>query len=84
MLYFQSWSGGKDSTASIILEHIYGLPPSKIIMSEIMFDRKRNTSGELPEHMEWDTVRLFPCFGVGGMMLRWFVRIGITSICFII
>lgn len=51
--YFQSWSGGKDSTASIILEHIYGLPQSKIIMSEVMFDRKRNISGELPEHMEW-------------------------------
>lgn len=53
MLYFQNWSGGKDSTASIILEHIYGLSPSKIIMSEVMFDKKRNISGELPEHMEW-------------------------------
>ena len=41
MLYFQSWSGGKDSTASIILEHIHGLPKSKIIMSEVMFDKKR-------------------------------------------
>ena len=50
MLYFQNWSGGKDSTASIILEHIHGLPPSKIIMSEVMFDKNRNISGELPKH----------------------------------
>lgn len=60
--YFQSWSGGKDSTASIILEHIYGLPPSKIIMSEVMFDRKRNISGELPEHMEWVHGTAIPLF----------------------
>ena len=46
MLYFHSWSGGKDSTASIILDHIHGLPPSKIIFSEVMFDRKREISGE--------------------------------------
>lgn len=53
MLYFHSWSGGKDSTASIILDHIHGLPPSKIIFSEVMFDRKREISGELPEHIDF-------------------------------
>ena len=53
MKYIASWSGGKDSTASILLEHIHSLPPSKIIMSEVMFDKKRNISGELPEHMDW-------------------------------
>ena len=62
MLYFQSWSGGKDSTASIILEHIHGLPKSKIIMSEVMFDKKRNISGELPEHMEWVHNTAIPIF----------------------
>lgn len=62
MLYFQSWSGGKDSTASIILEHIHGLPPSKIIMSEVMFDKKQNISGELPEHMEWIHCTAIPFF----------------------
>lgn len=62
MLYFQSWSGGKDSPASIILERIYSLPPSKIIMSEVMFDRKRNVSGELPEHMEWVHGTAIPLF----------------------
>lgn len=71
--YFQSWSGGKDSTASIILEHIYGLPQSKIIMSEVMFDRKRDISGELPEHMEWvhDTaIPLFRSWGYEVEILR--------------
>ena len=62
MLYFQSWSGGKDSTASIILEHVHGLPRSKIIMSEVMFDKKRNISGELPEHMEWVHNTAIPIF----------------------
>lgn len=62
MLYFHSWSGGKDSTASIILDHIHGLPPSKIIMSEVMFDNKRGISGELPEHMEWVHNKAVPLF----------------------
>ena len=62
MLYFQNWSGGKDSTASIILEHIHGLPRSKIIMSEVMFDKKRNISGELPEHMDWVHNTAIPLF----------------------
>ncbi len=49
----QSWSGGKDSTASIILEHMHGLPKSRIVFVEVMFDHKRNISGELPEHIDF-------------------------------
>lgn len=73
MLYFHSWSGGKDSTASIILDHLYDLPPSKIIMSEVMFDRKRNISGELPEHMDWvhgTAIPLFQSWGYEVEILR--------------
>ena len=62
MKYFHLWSGGKDSTASIILDHMHGLPPSKIIMSEVMFDKRRNISGELPEHMEWVKNKAIPLF----------------------
>lgn len=62
MLYFHSWSGGKDSTASIILDYMHGLPPSKIIMSEVIFDKKRGISGELPEHMEWVHNKAVPLF----------------------
>lgn len=52
-LYIASWSGGKDSTASIILAHENNEPLDKIVMSEVMFDNKRNISGELPEHINW-------------------------------
>lgn len=62
MQYFHSWSGGKDSTASIILDHIHGLPSSKIIFSEMMFDRKRGISGELPEHIRFVRDQAKPLF----------------------
>lgn len=55
--YIQSWSGGKDSTASIVLEHMHrerlDIPPSKIVMAEVMFDNARGITGEYPDHMEW-------------------------------
>lgn len=70
MKYFHSWSGGKDSTASIILDHMHGLPPTKIIMSEVMFDKKRNISGELPEHMEWVKNKAIPVFKEWGYKLE--------------
>lgn len=62
MLYFHSWSGGKDSTASVILDHLHGLPHSKIIFSEVMFDKKRGISGEMPEHIEWVKEKAIPLF----------------------
>ncbi len=62
MRFITSWSGGKDSTASIILEHIHGLPPSDIIFSEVMFDKKRGTSGELPEHIDFVKNKAIPIF----------------------
>ncbi len=62
MKYITSWSGGKDSTASIILEHIHGLPPSDIIFSEVMFDKKRSISGELPEHIDFVKNKAIPIF----------------------
>jgi len=45
------WSGGKDSTASIILAHLNGLPVDLILFVEVMFDR--DISGERPEQMEF-------------------------------
>lgn len=62
MKYIYSWSGGKDSTAAIILDHIHGLPPSKIIFSEVMFDKRRGISGELPEHMDFVKNKAIPVF----------------------
>lgn len=50
-MYVASWSGGKDSTATIILAHEHNEPLDLIIFAEVMFDK--GISGELPEHMEF-------------------------------
>lgn len=53
MKTYLSWSGGKDSTASIILCYEKGIHIDEIVFCEIMFDHKRNISGEDPEHIDW-------------------------------
>lgn len=53
MKRYLSWSGGKDSSASILLCYANGIPLDGIIFSEVMFDHSRNISGEDPEHIEW-------------------------------
>jgi len=53
MKRYLSWSGGKDSSASIVLCYENGIPLDGIIFSEVMFDHSRNISGEDPEHIEW-------------------------------
>ena len=53
MKYILSWSGGKDSTASIILAHENKEPLDVIVFSEVMYDRKNNISGEQPAHIHF-------------------------------
>ena len=60
MKYIASWSGGKDSTASIILAHEHNEPLVLIIFSEVMFDE--NISGELPEHIDFIKNKCIPLF----------------------
>lgn len=60
MKYITSWSGGKDSTASIILAHEHKEPLDLIIFSEVMFDK--NISGELPEHIDFIKNKAIPIF----------------------
>lgn len=60
MKYIASWSGGKDSTASIILAHEHNEPLDLIIFSEVMFDK--NVSGELPEHIDFIKNKCIPLF----------------------
>lgn len=60
MKYIASWSGGKDSTASIILAHENNEPLDLIIFSEVMFDK--NISGELPEHIDFIKNKCIPLF----------------------
>lgn len=64
MKYIASWSGGKDSTASIILAHEHNEPLDLIIFSEVMFDK--TISGELPEHIDFiknKCISLFESWG---------------------
>lgn len=60
MKYIASWSGGKDSTASIILAHENNEPLDLIIFSEVMFDK--DISGELPEHIDFIKNKCIPLF----------------------
>ena len=68
MKYIASWSGGKDSTASIILAHEHNEPLDLIIFSEVMFDE--NTSGELPEHIDFIKNKAIPVFESWGYEVR--------------
>lgn len=53
MKCYLSWSGGKDSTASLILCHEKEIPLDGVIFSEVMFSHERNISGEDPVHIKW-------------------------------
>ena len=48
-----SWSGGKDSTATIILAHELEIKIDLIIISLIWFDKKRKIYAEYPEVIQW-------------------------------
>lgn len=68
MKYIASWSGGKDSTASIILAHEHNEPLDLIIFSEVMFDKE--ISGELPEHIDFIKNRAIPVFKSWGYEVK--------------
>lgn len=51
MKYIASFSGGKDSAATVILAHLHNEPLDEIMFSEVMFDK--NITGELPEHIDF-------------------------------
>lgn len=73
MKYYVSWSGGKDSTATIILAHLHKIPIDGIVFSEVMFDKSRGISGELPEHIDFVKNKAIPIFeewGYSVMILR--------------
>ena len=70
MKYIASWSGGKDSTASIILAHENGEPLDMIIFAEVLFNE--SISGELPEHIEFvhKAAKVFETWGYPVYILR--------------
>lgn len=73
MKYICNWSGGKDSTASIILAHENNEPLDIILFVEVMYDHKRGISGENPKHMAFikNTAKpLFESWGYQVVILR--------------
>lgn len=70
MKYICSWSGGKDSTASIILAHENNEPLDIIIFAEVMYDKKNNISGENPEHIHFVKNIAKPLFESWGYEVR--------------
>lgn len=47
------WSGGKDSTATLILAHEKGEPIDLVLMSLMWFDKKRGIPAENKKHLAW-------------------------------
>ena len=68
MKYIANFSGGKDSTATIILAHEHHEPLDEIIFSEVMYNEE--ISGELPEHIDFIRNVAFPLFESWGYKTR--------------
>lgn len=52
-IHICSWSGGKDSMATILLALEHNEPLDRVVFAEVMFDHEKGISGEIPEHIEW-------------------------------
>lgn len=59
-IHIASFSGGKDSAATVILAHEHNEPLDEIVFSEVMYSE--TISGELPEHMDFVRNVAFPLF----------------------
>lgn len=78
MLHIVSWSGGKDSTATVILlhEHMHELINEGdrviIVFAEVMFDLKNNISGHNPDIIQfmYKTAETFSSWGFEVRFLR--------------
>lgn len=64
------WSGGKDSTATIILAHELGLPIDLIVMSLVWFDKKEKISAENTAHLKWVMEYAKPLFESWGYPVK--------------
>lgn len=66
MKYYISWSGGKDSTATIILAHIHNIPIDRIVISLPMFDKQNGIYADHPQHIDWVLNKAIPTFNSWG------------------
>lgn len=78
MLHVISWSGGKDSTATVILmkQHLNEIIDAgdevKVIFAEVMFDKENNISGHSPEIIDFihEAAKTFESWGFSVEILR--------------
>lgn len=65
-----SWSGGKDSTATIILAHELGIQVDLIIISLLWFDKKRKIYGDDLKKLDWVFNYAIPLFKTWGYPVK--------------
>lgn len=65
-----AFSGGKDSTASVILAHELQIPIDEIVFCEVMYDKERKISAEHPCHIDHIITKCFPTFERWGYKVR--------------
>jgi 3'-phosphoadenosine 5'-phosphosulfate sulfotransferase (PAPS reductase)/FAD synthetase len=65
-----SWSGGKDSTATVILAHEHNLPIDLIIISLPFFDKSRKIYADHPLHIDFIFNKAIPTFESWGYKVK--------------
>ena len=53
MKTYLSWSGGKDSTACVILAHKHNIPIDLIVISLPYFDKEKGIYADHPLHIDF-------------------------------
>lgn len=70
MKNYISWSGGKDSTASVILAHKHGIPIDLIVISLPYFDKIKGIYADHPLHIDFILNKAIPTFRSWGYNVR--------------
>lgn len=70
MKTYLSWSGGKDSTASVILAHEHGIPIDLLVISLPYFDKAKGIYADHPLHIKWLFETAIPTFESWGYKVK--------------
>jgi 3'-phosphoadenosine 5'-phosphosulfate sulfotransferase (PAPS reductase)/FAD synthetase len=70
MKTYLSWSGGKDSTASVILAHQHKIPIDLLVISLPYFDKAKGIYADHPLHIKWLFETAMPTFESWGYKVK--------------
>ena len=70
MKCYLSWSGGKDSTASVILAHEHNIPIDLLVISLPYFDKAKGIYADHPLHIKWLFEKAIPTFESWGYKVK--------------